>query len=462
MGAFMQFFTNWKYHTSLALGMFMSGSVVADGPFLFLPEYLPTEESISPTMIATGDADDDGDIDILLPGRNNDGFAYLLLNDGEGNFDSQIQFVTEKQCDHAEIIDLDGDGVTDICFALRSSYGRIMIFWGMAEGGFEKKPQYIRLSRQPRGLAIRDYDQDGQLDIAAINYDSGELQVIRNEGSRVFSMTASLQLGRAITGIPSLQKMQAGDLDGDGDIDLAVISTGHGRVYLFRNRGDGSFEIPDAWMAPKVDEEFPGITDLVLGDIDSDGDEDLLVPMIFIDSVGHVGIMRNDGDMTIQRRDAEPATDIGYAFSIAAADLDSDGDLDPIMGCAIPGKITILDNRTVPLSSGGDGTLAFESFQSIANETFIRAITCFDIDQDCDQDILAVDLISSNLMIFRNFTPQANGCGDPPPDGFAPMVMRKEAEDFRPLDVLVDVNGDGRMNAIDLALMLGLHGGARP
>ena len=60
MGAFMQFFTNWKYRTSLALGMFMSGSVVADGPFLFVPEYLPTEEAISPTMIATGDADDAG------------------------------------------------------------------------------------------------------------------------------------------------------------------------------------------------------------------------------------------------------------------------------------------------------------------------------------------------------------------------------------------------------------------
>ena len=68
----------------------------------------------------------------------------------------------------------------------------------------------------------------------------------------------------------------------------------------------------------------------------------------------------------------------------------------------------------------------------------------------------------SNLIIFRNFTPQANGCGNPPPEGFAPMVMRKEAEDFKPLDVLVDVNADGRMDAIDLALMLGLHGEARP
>ena len=54
MGAFMQFFANWKYRVSLALGMFMSGSVIADGPFLFVPEYLPTEESISPTMIASG------------------------------------------------------------------------------------------------------------------------------------------------------------------------------------------------------------------------------------------------------------------------------------------------------------------------------------------------------------------------------------------------------------------------
>ena len=437
-----------------------AGNACADGPFLFgPPTVLEFDTPHFPTMVAIGDIDADGDPDVVVPGRNSEGLAYIIINQGSGSYASPMPMELTGQSDWVEIVDLDGDGHVDLVFAMRSNNGRLQIAWGTGSGEFEKKMQTLRLKREPRCVEVADLDGDGNLDLAVANYGSSDVQVIRNLGRRNFGEPDGIAIAREMVGSASLQEVEAGDLDGDGDLDLVAVTIGSSRAYFLRNRGDGTFEIPEGWGAPGIEGETGGLTAVELGDIDGDGDLDAVVPLIFLDAPSQIGIFRNDGNMVVESRGVHQATSQGYAFSLALADLDNDGDLDPLVGCAIPGPLQVLDNRTVPVGDGGDGTLAFQPPQMIANDSFFRGVSCADMDGDCDMDVLAVDLVSNILLIIPNLTPQEDGCGGAPFTGetYVRAVHSRRAPPAR----IVDMNGDGHVDGRDIALRMSMQGGVR-
>ena len=131
-------------------------------------------------------------------------------------------------------------------------------------------------------------------------------------------------------------------------------------------------------------------------------------------------------------------------------------DLDVIVGHALPGPVMVLDNRTEPISAGGDGVIRFEPPQQIANDSFFRGLAVADLDGDCDLDVLAVELVSNSLWVLPNLTPQASGCGD----GFVGRVAAPV--DSRVSSVspgvdraqVADLDGDGVVSGADIALFL--------
>ena len=61
-----------------------------------------------------------------------------------------------------------------------------------------------------------DLDGDGDRDIAAINYLSEDVQIILNQGSRVFDPPVGIPIGLTVS-VAGLQQLKAADLDNDGD-----------------------------------------------------------------------------------------------------------------------------------------------------------------------------------------------------------------------------------------------------
>ncbi len=220
--------------------------------------------------------------------------------------------------------------------------------------GRPEKPHI--LESNGTGLALVDYDGDGDLDLYLVNgwrlegervAERGINRLYRNRGDGTFEdVTARAGVGDDGWG----SGVGVGDLDGDGWPDLVVTNFGPDVVY--RNRGDGGFERLAG--APSID---GWSTAAVLFDADADGDEDLYLGA-YIDCTleevlqaepeldwegmkvmfGPFGLeglgnryFENQGDGRF--RDATVAAgleDVGlyYSFGTAAVDLDGDLDLD--------------------------------------------------------------------------------------------------------------------------------------
>jgi hypothetical protein len=206
------------------------------------------------------------------------------------------------------------------------------------------------------GVALFDYDGDGDLDLYLVNgwrlegsevVERGRDVLYRNRGDGTFEdVTREAGLGLDAWGCG----VAVGDIDGDGHPDLFV--TNFGPDLLYRNNGDGTFSaVPDSpgidgWSAPAV-----------FFDADGDGDQDLFVggyveatleevlhakPTlswkdrdVMLGPFGLEGLanryFENDGrGRFVEATDKAGLTDVGeyFSFAVAALDVDDDNDLD--------------------------------------------------------------------------------------------------------------------------------------
>lgn len=206
------------------------------------------------------------------------------------------------------------------------------------------------------GLALLDYDRDGDLDLYLVNgwrleddvvVDKSGNLLYRNRGDGTFEDVTE----RSGTGDDGWGTgIAVGDVNGDDEPDLFVSNFGPDVLYL--NRGDGAFERLEP--GPGVDGWSTGA---VFFDADRDGDQDLYLAA-YIDCTlqevleaeprldweglkvmfGPFGLeglgnryFRNLGDGRFEdATDATGLSDIGlfYSFGVAATDLDGDLDLD--------------------------------------------------------------------------------------------------------------------------------------
>jgi hypothetical protein len=122
----------------------------------------------------------------------------------------------------------------------------------------------------------------------------------------------------------------AGDVDGDGWIDLYVTSSGRGDSNrLFRNRGDGTFEDITEIAGVGVGNPVGASMHAVFGDIDNDGDADLYVVMWGANNI----LFENLGNARFRDITEEAGVGFwGYGNGATFLDYDRDGRLDLLVG----------------------------------------------------------------------------------------------------------------------------------
>lgn len=194
------------------------------------------------------DYDQDGDTDIMALFAQGEEGIFLFTNDGNGQFTTRelLRFPALYGSSHFEIADFNGDGLPDLLYtagdnadytSVLKPYHGVYIFLNQGADTFEQA-YFYPIHGCYKAMA-RDFDQDGDLDLATVAYyadfaaqpEEGFV-FLENEGGLHFTpyTIAELEMGRWIS-------MEVGDIDQDGRLDIAL----------------GNFVQPSSFSNPAID-----------------------------------------------------------------------------------------------------------------------------------------------------------------------------------------------------------------
>jgi hypothetical protein len=262
--------------------------------------------------IQAADLDGDGRLDILLADPDRTAFLWAVA----GQIAGPPSILPHGQdVGSAAFTDLDGDGDTDVATA-----GAFQVGLLANDGGRLFTPRgRVPIGSDPAAIATGDFDADGRPDLATLNSIGGNISALINRGAWMFASP------RNHAGPEEPRRLRAADLDGDGGADLVVTAFSEPVVLLLMSRSDGSF-------APPVPVSATGpIYDAVAVDLDGDFDLDLATTQQLGPAGGAIATFRNAGQGRLSAAASYPED---QPRSLAAGDLDGDGDQDLAFGNA--------------------------------------------------------------------------------------------------------------------------------
>jgi hypothetical protein len=340
-----------------------TAAATGTGTALLLPGAGPSLAGFSSRYgFAAGDVDGDGDLDVVTTE------GKLRLNDGAGAFpdSSMAALFPGSYPRNVALADLDSDGDLDML----SSSGHVYFSDGQLT--FTQQPQLRGLSDDMRDLALGDLDSDGDLDLVVPNYARDSVYVLLNNGGGSFATRLRVAVGSRPVGI------SLGDIDGDGDLDFVTANEGTGAagssLSIGFNNGIGWFGSVQPLAAGT------GLAKAVLGDLDGDGDLDLVTSN---------GLVRlNSGAGTFTGSQTTPT-----GLGLALADLDSDGDLDLVLTGT--GAASVCRNS-------GAGQFGLPETVALGTGSQNHDPLLADLDGDGDLDLLTANAANETIRVSLN------------------------------------------------------------
>ena len=373
-----------------------------------------TQLAFSPSAVATGDFNSDGNQDLAIavpPSGTSPGSTYILLGNGDGTFQTPVQYGAGGNA--VTVGDFNGDGNPDLAVATETpSTSTATLLINDGTGLFNSGPTIPLGGWNTVSIAAADFNGDGHLDIAlsstcsetaliADHCPDGTISVLLGNGDGTMQAAFLPASGQSGSGFGAL----LADVNGDGIPDLITgqIASSQGGVTVQLGLGSGNYgpgtfypagiSPPLAIMAGNL-RNIPGKIDIVVagggvGVLLGNGDGTFQSPTVYqtLTSVsdaqlgdfaakgnlgvavlhkvgpsgsgnGIVGIFLGNGDGTLQPEITTNTTEIiGYGLTVG--DFNHDGKADvAVVGTTLPEPSLGGVNAVTVLLGNGDGTLA--------------------------------------------------------------------------------------------------------
>lgn len=372
-----------------------------------IPHLIDGTQVSSPTSIATADFDDDGDLDLFVAARNQDGW---YRNDPDRSLSTFHPLaVTETRVPYKSALAMDMDGDADFDIVVRPVRGMPYWFRNQGSGQFSDVALLPTMLGPGDQLQFNDINLDGRPDLVTsiqtcgFDHCSHVIAWQENTGDGSWS-----EEKRVLTVHPELDSLNFADLNNDQMDDLILgnsyCSVVTGQCYYqtngFSKQGASQFdrqptrlhrsELPSAARAAEVDWR----------DVDGDGDRDGIVKT-FADGETSIGWIENlDGEgnfsaaVSVFTHVASPNEMLPHAIG----DVDGDHDLD----------IVVLGEQGAMYLATFDTAVGEFNFVSQVSRWFEGPTDALliDIDGDDLSDLVAVSESRNEVAWFRRATDQ--------------------------------------------------------
>ena len=358
-------------------------------------------------QVVAADLNGDGKADLVVVnscGSSNacsgDGTVGVLLNDGNGAFDTAVPYTTNGWLTQQVAIgDVNGDGKPDIVVVNQcasnpgttscSTTGNVAVLLGNGDGTFQAAVTYDSGGYQSFAVAIADVNGDGKPDLLVVNYcgssnacsGDGTVAVLLGNGDGTFQSSVTYDTGAAES-----DAIAVGDVNGDGKPDLIVANLCQvgtcdlegdesGSVSVLLGKGAGIFQQTANYVPDAI-----GTNAVAVADVNGDGKLDIAAssscagPRADECGTGSVLVFLGNGDETFQTGQSLSLSALGAA-NLVIADFNGDGNLDLAISsiCAPDGACPNSASGPSPSSAGvllgnGDGTFqAVQYFGSVGS-----------------------------------------------------------------------------------------------
>jgi hypothetical protein len=363
---------------------FTAAAAEASGVLVAHPT-VPAFGAGSSQAVSLADLDGDGDLDAVVANEG-DGAETVWLNGGDGVFAAHGSVPQFGAADSRDVAlgDLDGDGDLDAVVANNNEAETVWLNDGT--GAFSAHGSFGGGTDSSQAVALGDLDGDGDLDAAVAGAFGVAETVWVNDGSGSFAphpVQATFNGSQLFS-----TDVVLGDLDGDGDLDAVVSSdsTGFGQA-VWLNDGTGVF------VAHPSVPEFGGSAlekAVELGDLDGDGDLDAVVAVLGVDTV-----WLNDGSGAFAAHPSRPTFGGGSSTDLALGDLDGDGDLDAVVA-------NWSDEAETLWLNDGSGALTAHTGKPAIGAEDSWGVALGDLDGDGDLDAVVANSTDESETVWLN------------------------------------------------------------
>jgi hypothetical protein len=342
----------------------------------------------TPWGVAAADLDADGDLDIVATSLSGNTLTWYKNTDGNGTFVLQ-QATYAFQANQVIVADMDNDNDPDLLWA-SSADGTIK--WIRNTDGLGTFGTTFNIETSASSVTSifpADIDGDGDLDVLStysINSSQG-VAWYKNNGLSGFGTRTLLT-----NAFDFATSVYAGDLDGDGDMDVATASGGDNKIAWYENlTGTDAFGPQQVLTTSAVSAQVVRIVD-----VDGDNDKDIVFGSNTDRKLGWFENTNGNGTFG-------PETLIGNnggsVRDIEFADMDNDGDLD---------FIAPIGGNNVTLFTKANSAVSFTPTILTKHIDGGRVVAAEDIDGDGDKDLVAASYWDDKISWYENLDGQGN------------------------------------------------------